>query len=67
VIHLFVTKLAVSGATPIVAIEPLLNFKKSDSMPSLNITPLVGIRDSTVKRCGVLIIPAVMPICVLML
>jgi hypothetical protein len=45
----FVTILAVSGAIPMVAIEPLLNFKKSVSIPSLNITPLVGISDSIVK------------------
>jgi hypothetical protein len=47
--HYFVTITAFSGAIPMLAIEPLLNFKKSVSMPSLNITPLVGISDSIVK------------------
>lgn len=44
-----VTIFAVSGAIQIVAIEPLLNFRKSVSIPSLKITPFVGISDSIVK------------------
>ena len=62
-----VTIFAVSGAIPIVAIEPLLNFRKSVSMPSLKITPFVGINDSIVKTFWFFITPAVIPVCVLIL
>jgi len=45
-----------------VAIVPLLNFRKSFSIPSLKITPLTGIRDSIVKLFWLFIIPAVIPV-----
>lgn len=62
-----VTIFAVSGDIPIVAIEPLLNFRKSVSIPSLKITPFVGINDSIVKTFWFFITPAVIPVCVLIL
>jgi len=40
-----ITKFAFSIAIPIVAIAPELNFKKSVSIPSEKISPLLGIND----------------------
>jgi hypothetical protein len=47
-----------------VAEVPLLNFKKSDSMPSLKITPLFGISDSIVKCSLLSMTPSVVSVCV---
>ncbi len=58
----FVTSFAFSFASPIVAMLPLLNFKKSLSIPSLNIIPFVGIRDSMTKLFCPFISPAVIPV-----
>ena len=67
VVRVYMTSVVVSAEIPIVAIEPLLNFIKSVSIPSLKITPLVGIKDSIVRLFFVLMIPAEIPVCVLML
>ncbi len=57
-IYYIITRLAFSSAIPIVAMAPELNFKKSVSIPSENISPLLGIKDWTISFEWPDIIPA---------
>ena len=56
------TKFAFSFAIPIIAVEPELKCRKSDSMPSENIKPLFGIKDCMINFDPSVIIPAVVSI-----